>query len=689
VNAEPAGSRLDVTLREFTSGQKVFNRYTLIRILGRGGMGVVWLAHDEVLDRDVALKFLPELIVHDRAILEDLKRETKRSLELTHKNIIRIHDFVHDVISGCISMEYIEGDTLSNLRADKPSKIFEPAELRPWLFQVCDALDYAHNHARIIHRDLKPSNLMINQRGDVKVADFGIARSLSDSVSRVTQTPGTSGTLVYMSPQQLDGERGTHLDDIYSLGAMIYELLTSKPPFYSGDINRQIHDRTPPSMTQRRSDLDIEGNAIPKNWQETVAACLAKDPAKRPQSVAEIANRLELASPQIRAVPEMPVKHSTKKTFLVVTAVTVCLAAAAAWYFGVRISSDKPSTRPLAMGSQPPKETVSTTAPTSTVMQSKENGTEEARLADEKKQQQLAEEKSKTGQPPARQELLTLKHSKTVYSVAFSPDGKRIVTGSHDGTAKVWDAQSGGELLTLNVSDDVLSVAFSPDGKRVVTAGRAATVWDAQHGKVMLNLKGHSWGVLSVAFSWDGKRILTGSADRTAKVWDAHSGKELLTLKGHSGWVQSVAFSPDGKRIVTGSDDHTAKVWDAQTGAELLALKGHSRSVGSVAFSPDGKRIATGSRDGTAKVWDAQSGKELLAFKANSVAFSPDGKRIATNWGLLVEMWDAQSGKEMFTLNVRHSGLIYSVAFSPDGMRIVTGSNDSTAKVWDATIDGN
>jgi serine/threonine protein kinase len=234
VSEEPSGVGLDATLRDFSGGQKVFSRYTLIRTLGRGGMGIVWLAHDEVLDRDVALKFLPEIIIQDRAVLEDLKRETKRSLELTHKSIVRIHDFVHDVVSACISMEYIDGDTLSNLRADKPAKIFEPDELKPWLSQLCDALDYAHNHARIIHRDLKPSNLMISKRGHLKVADFGIARSLSDSVSMLTHARGTSGTLVYMSPQQLDGERGTHLDDIYSLGATIYELLTSKPPFYSG-----------------------------------------------------------------------------------------------------------------------------------------------------------------------------------------------------------------------------------------------------------------------------------------------------------------------------------------------------------------------------------------------------------------------------------------------------------------------
>src|SRR5439155_7885685 len=226
----PSGPGLDATLRDFVAGQKLFNRYTLKRILGRGGMGVVWLARDDVLEREVALKFLPEVVFYDRSMLNDLKRETNRSLELTHKNIVRIYDFVHDENSGCISMEYVDGDTLSNMRADRPSKVFECWELGDWTKQLCEALDYAHNYVRVVHRDLKPSNLMVSQRGDLKVTDFGIARSLADSASRLTAEQGRSGTLVYMSPQQLSGERGTHLDDIYSLGATIYELLTSKPP---------------------------------------------------------------------------------------------------------------------------------------------------------------------------------------------------------------------------------------------------------------------------------------------------------------------------------------------------------------------------------------------------------------------------------------------------------------------------
>src|SRR5437867_4313349 len=294
MKSERTGSASDVTQREFVGGQKLFGRYTLIKILGRGGMGIVWLARDEELEREVALKFLPDVIIHDRAVLNELKRETRRSLELTHKNIVRIYDFVHDERCGCISMEYIDGATLSNLRTAKEQKVFEPNELGEWTIQLCNALEYAHNDAKIIHRDLKRANLMVNQRGDLKVSDFGIARSLGDSLSKITMEQGRSGTLVYMSPQQLDGERATHLDDIYSLGATMYDLLTSKPPFYSGNIDRQIHERVAPSMTERRKEFNIEPALVLPVWEDAVAACLAKDPSRRPQSAAEVARQLQM-----------------------------------------------------------------------------------------------------------------------------------------------------------------------------------------------------------------------------------------------------------------------------------------------------------------------------------------------------------------------------------------------------------
>jgi serine/threonine protein kinase/Tfp pilus assembly protein PilF len=342
VSGERTGSASDVTQREFVSGQKLFSRYTLIRILGRGGMGIVWLAQDEELERNVALKFLPDLMIQNRALLDQLKHETKRSLELTHPHIVRIHDFVHDERSGCISMEYVDGETLSNLRAGKGQKVFGPQELGGWIAQLCDALDYAHNHAKVIHRDLKPTNLMVNQRGELKITDFGIARSLADSATRLTGEQGRSGTLVYMSPQQLSGNRGTHLDDIYSLGATMYELLTSKPPFYSGNIDRQICERIAPSMTERRKEFNIEPSSVPQTWEKLVAGCLAKDPSRRPQSAVEVAQQLQLPSAQARTGTTFPTV-AKRKPLLIAGIAAACVLVLAGVYFGAANRHAKPA----------------------------------------------------------------------------------------------------------------------------------------------------------------------------------------------------------------------------------------------------------------------------------------------------------------------------------------------------------
>jgi TolB-like protein/Tfp pilus assembly protein PilF len=234
------------------------------------------------------------------------------------------------------------------LRTEKEQKVFEPDEIAGWTSQLCDALDYAHNHAKVIHRDLKPANLLVNQRGDLKVSDFGIARSLGDSVSRLTLEEGRSGTLVYMSPQQLNGARGTHLDDIYSLGASLYELLTSKPPFYSGNIDRQICERVAPSMTERRKELDIEPALVPQVWEDTVAACLAKDPSQRPQSAAEVAQRLHLAPGQTRT-RRASGKSLNRKALLVAGIAALSVFAIAGLYLGVLKRQTKPVSQPAAI----------------------------------------------------------------------------------------------------------------------------------------------------------------------------------------------------------------------------------------------------------------------------------------------------------------------------------------------------
>jgi WD40 repeat protein len=298
-----------------------------------------------------------------------------------------------------------------------------------------------------------------------------------------------------------------------------------------------------------------------------------------------------------------------------------------------------------------------------------------------------------------------------VLTIAFSRDGKFLVTGSWDKTAKVWDAQTGKHLLDFKGhTGPVWSVAFSPDGASLVTgsADGSAKIWDARTAKPVRDLLGHNDTVRSAAFSLDGTHLVTGGEDGTAKTWDARTGTLLFSFKGHTAAVTSVAFSPDGKRVVTASDDATATVWDAGTGTPRVEFKAHAGSVKGVDFSRDGRRLLTGGDDGTPKVWDAQ-GKLLLTLKAHSppklwdprtkkpvfeykgrpaevtcVAYSPDGSRFATGGAdASVNIRDADSGALLRELKLPH--IVSSLAFDAGGTRIAAGSYDEMARIWDAS----
>lgn len=291
------------TNNALSPGQLFFDRYTLVKFLGRGGMGQVWLVKDGVLGEEIALKFLPSEIMADRAALEDLKRETLRSRKLSHPNIVKVYDFATGNGMGAISMEYVSGGTLADARYDMPGAVLDATDPRfaIWMIQLASALSYAHEDVGIVHRDLKPQNLMLDGQGNLKLADFGVARSLTDSMSRLSrQNAGSSGTHIYMSPQQAQGMAPSASDDIYAFGATVYDLLTGKPPFFRGNIQHQIDSVEPEPMNQRRAELveDIELPVIPEYWEDLVTLCLKKLPTERPATMREIGEHLVFWSKQ-------------------------------------------------------------------------------------------------------------------------------------------------------------------------------------------------------------------------------------------------------------------------------------------------------------------------------------------------------------------------------------------------------
>ncbi len=286
---------------------------------------------------------------------------------------------------------------------------------------------------------------------------------------------------------------------------------------------------------------------------------------------------------------------------------------------------------------------------------------------------------------------LTLRgHAGRVQSIVFGPDGSRVVTGSADRTARVWDASTGAQLLTLSGhTDEITTAAFSPDGTRIATASsdHTARVWDATTGTQLLTLRSHTDQVRSVAFSPDGSRLATVSADRTARVWNASTGQQLSTEPSP---VESVAFSPDGMRLAAARFGGAVTVWETATWKPSFVLRGHSSWVSQASFSPDGTRLATSSADGTARIWDAlPSRTELFTLVGHTasvfdVKFSPDGDRLATaSYDSTARLWDAANGSQSVRL-AGHTDRLFSVAWNPDGTHVATASADGTARVWDS-----
>jgi len=568
-------------------------------------------------------------------------------------------------------MDFVEGESLA-YRIEREGPLSE-AQVLGWAGQLLDALAYCHSQG-VIHRDIKPQNVIIRPDGRAVLVDFGLVKLWDPHDPRTRTAMRGMGTPEYAPPEQYDAHTG-HTDarsDLYGLGATLYHALTGQAP---------------PTATLRMADpeqfvpLQAIVPQVSGRTEAAVIKALELNRAQRWQSAAEMAQALELpvwagkpavepAPPAVaggggtRAIaPEQalapPVTERRRVSggalggmvALGMLGVVVALAAVFGWFnIGGRVAATPAATR------------TPTSAP-SLLSISPENASRVTQLA-------------RWGKG-------------TVTQVAYSPDGRLLAVASSLGVY-LYDAETLEEVRFIECGARVYSVAFSPDGATLASGSGDNTVrlWGVADGRLLRTLEGHTYGVESVAFSPDGATLASGSDDTTVRLWGVADGRLLRTLEGHTGGVESVAFSPDGATLASGSRDGTVRLWRVADGRLLRTLEGHTEAVWSVAFSPDGATLASGSGDGTVRLWGVADGRLLRTLEGHteavrSVAFSPDGATLASgSWrDNTVRLWRVADGRLLRTLE-GHTNGVYSVAFSPDGATLASGSGDGTVRLW-------
>ncbi|HVS38076.1 MAG TPA: serine/threonine-protein kinase [Gemmataceae bacterium] len=688
--------------------------YEILRELGRGGMGVVYQARHVALDRVVALKMILAGGHAGAADLARFKTEAEAVARLQHPNIVQIFEVGEHGGLPFFSLEFCGGGSLDKKLNGTP---LPPKEAAALVETLARAMQAAHDKG-VIHRDLKPANVLLAEDGTPKITDFGLAKKLDADLGQ-TRTGSVMGTPSYMAPEQAGGkskEMGP-LCDVYSLGAILYECLTGRPPFRAAtplDTMMQVvsDDPVPPRQLQSKTPRDLETICL---------KCLEKQPGRRHATAAELAEdlgRWQRGEPVRAQPPSMGYVLGKQirryRTPLTVAAGMLLLLAAVvttafvlllgAWGTAQKNfeTADK-NGRDLkqALGSLNKQLTFS------------------ARLAARRSDAELHAGNLRDSlnwmlnayelaprDDPARPRYLrpigvwgrglsgrAFWHDDRVTAASFSPDGRLLVTASCDHTARLWDVASGKELQRFLHDGAVNAASFSPDGRLLVTASsdETARVWDLASGKERQRLQ-PGGQVYAASFSPDGRLLVTASNDRTAWLWDLASGKELQRFQHDQPVVVGASFSPDGRTVLTASYDNTARLWDAATGNELQRFK-HNGGMFGASFSPDGRMVITANFDDAAELWDA-AGKELQSLKhdplvtSNRVApkvvgasFSPDGRRVLTACDDgTARLWDVASGKELERL--LHAGTVIAASFSPDGAAVVT-ANEKSARVWD------